>query len=161
MDKKAIKQEKIARFYQELANLDAKRQKCDGVVVTPVQVVDFQIYSTIERLKREYNREPDDGVEWLDPFGGSGIYLARLLQIVDLPPERKWDLAQNCAMIEIDKQAAQIAANNLAGVLFEETGRVGVIHVVHHDTFDLSPNLSVWDLPTVLPVKLGVDLNAL
>lgn len=151
-----MEQERIARLYQELANSDAKRQKCDGVVVTPVQVVDFQIRSTIDSLKREHNREPDDGVEWFDPFGGSGIYLARLLQTVDLPPERKWALAQNCVMIEIDRQAAQIAANNLAGVLFEETGRVGCIHVICHDTFTLSPEVDLWALPTVLPNALGV-----
>lgn len=142
---KAKEQELISLVYQEKANLDAKRQKRDGVVVTPTQVVDFQIRSVIAAIKNEHKLEPDEGIEWLDPFGGSGIYTARLLQIVDLPPERKYALSQNCIVVEIDPIAAQICADNLARVLKEETGIDGYIRVICTDTFALSSDADLWD----------------
>ena len=115
---KQLEQEAIARTYQQL--VEARRQQRDGVVVTPCEVVDFQIRSTLEAVKQQYGRAPDDGIEWLDPFGGTGIYTARLLQLAPLPPERKRRLAANCAVVETDREAAQMAANNLAAVYEEE-----------------------------------------
>lgn len=140
---KAQHQESISRGYQEQANLDAKRQKRDGVVVTPTEVVDFQIRSVIEQVK-SMGRLPHEGVEWLDPFGGSGIYTARLLQIVDLTPDQKYELSQNCVVIEISLAAAQIAADNLASVVFEETGRRGAVRVICADTFSIEPDQDLW-----------------
>lgn len=150
---KAKEQEAISLHYQEEANKNKQRQKRDGVVVTPTEVVDFQILSTIAQIKQIYNKEIDDGIEWLDPFGGSGIYTARLLQIADLTPERKYALSQNCIVIEICPIAAQICANNLAKVLFEETGINGFIRVICTDTFALSPDTDLWaeSLPVVYP----------
>lgn len=142
---KAAEQEAISLHYQEKANLDARRQKRDGVVVTPTQVVDFQIRSTVAMVKQQYGRDPDEGIEWLDPFGGSGIYTARLLQIVDLSPERKATLASHCIVAEIDPVAAQICANNLAAVFREEIGYDGEIRVLNIDTFSLHPDADLWD----------------
>ena len=150
-DARSSRQCQIALDYQN--SVESKRKDRDGVVVTPVEVVDFQIRSALEQLKTQFNRAPDDDVEWLDPCGGTGIYTARLLQLVDLPPERKLKMSANCVMIEIDPTAAQIAANNLAQVLFEETGVVGAIRVICTDTLDLDPRIDLWrsDLPVVLP----------
>ncbi len=147
---KAAEQTQIALAYQHSA--DAKRKKHDGVVVTPVEIVDFQIRSVLHLLA-EQGREPDDHVEWLDPFGGTGIYTARLLQIVDLPPHRKRALAANCVVIEIDPAAAQVAANNLARVHLQETGEPGEVRVICIDTLTLSPTVDLWDdrLPLVHP----------
>jgi predicted helicase len=152
-NEKAQEQEVISRHYQEEANKNINRQKRDGVVVTPTEVVDFQIKSVIERMKTVHGRDPDQDLEWLDPFGGSGIYTARLLQIVDLPPDRKYALSQNCIVIEIDPIAAQICANNLAKVLLEETGVNGFVRVICTDTFALSPDADLWadSLPVVKP----------
>ena len=152
-DAKAARQEAISRSYQEQANLDAKRQKRDGVVVTPTEVVDFQIRSVIEQVK-SMGRLPHEGVEWLDPFGGSGIYTARLLQIVDLTPDQKYELSQNCVVLEINPVAAQIAANNLAAVVLEETGRVGAVRVICADTFAINPNQDLWcdSLNVIAPI---------
>lgn len=152
---KAAEQYRIASGYQGIANQDAKRQQRDGVVVTPVEVVDFQVRSVLDQVAK-MGREPDDGIEWLDPFGGSGIYTARLLQLVDLPPERKRAMADNCVMIELDPTAAQIAANNLAAVYHEEAGVPGCIRVICADTFALPANADLWDdgLPVVRPNTL-------
>ena len=140
---KAQHQESISRGYQEQANLDAKRQKRDGVVVTPTEVVDFQVRSAIEQVKN-MGRLPHEGVEWLDPFGGSGIYTARLLQIVDLTPHQKYELSQNCVVIEIDPVAAQIAADNLAAVVLQETGCRADVRVICADTFSIDPSADLW-----------------
>lgn len=150
---KAAEQTRIALEYQRSVNArNARRQKADGVVVTPVGIVDFQIRSALEQVAA-MGREPDDSIEWLDPCGGTGIYTARLLQLVDLPPHRKRAMADNCAVIEIDAFAAQMAANNLGAVYLEETGVRGAVRVICADTFALPPDVDLWgdDLPLVLP----------
>lgn len=139
---KQLEQEQISLSYQ--TGVSKRRGQRDGVVVTPCEVVDFQIKSVLAQLAA-MNREPDKGVEWLDPFGGSGIYTARLLQIVDLPPERKRVLAGNCIVVEIDPEAAQIAADNLARVYQEECGTSGAVRVICCDTFSLEPNTDLWN----------------
>lgn len=141
---KAADQRRISLEYQEEANLNARRKALEGVVVTPVEVVDFQIRSTIEKIKEAYGVDADEGVEWLDPFGGTGIYTARLLQTVDLPPHRKAALARNCVVIEICPLAAQRAADNLLSVAFEETGEHIEIRVLNADTFTLPPGADLW-----------------
>lgn len=140
---KRAEQTRIASGYQ--GDVEERRQRRDGVVVTPVEVVDFQIRSAIHSLKEQFGRAPDEGVNWLDPFGGTGIYTARLLQIVDLPPSRKRQLAENCVVIEIDPTVAQVCANNLAKVYREETGEAGAVRVICADTFSLPPEVDLWD----------------
>jgi predicted helicase len=148
---KAKEQQSISQNYQEIANLDAKRKQREGVVVTPTQVVDFQIKSVIDKIKSQ-GYEIDE-VEWADPFGGSGIYTARLLQICELSPMRKAKLASNCVVIEIDPVAAQICADNLAKVYFEETGCT--------NTFTIEPDVNLWyeRLPLILPKCVENDLD--
>ena len=52
-----------------------------GIVYTPVEVVDFILHSANEVLQQEFGRSlSDEGVHVLDPFTGTGIFLARLLQ---------------------------------------------------------------------------------
>lgn len=138
---KAAEQTKLAADYQYSVN--ERRQRRDGVVVTPIEVVDFQIHSVAHLLAAQ-GREPDDCVEWLDPFGGTGIYTARTLQILDLSPERKRTLAENCIVIEIDPDAAQVCFENLARVYREETGRTGFVRVICADTFTLPPDYDLW-----------------
>ncbi len=149
---KRAEQMRVASNYQAHVNKDTRRQQRDGVVVTPIEVVDFQVRSTLGLLKQQ-KKEPDVGVEWLDPFGGTGVYTARLLQLVDLPPHRKRGMADNCIVIEIDPDAAQFAANNLAAVYEEETGVKGCVRVICTDTFALPANTDLWGegLPVVQP----------
>jgi len=52
-----------------------------GVVYTPVEIVDFMIYSIEDILKKEFNRSMnDENVHILDPFTGTGTFITRLLQ---------------------------------------------------------------------------------
>ena len=52
-----------------------------GIVYTPVEVVDFILDSVNDVLKKEFNRTiSSKGVHVLDPFAGTGTFLARLIQ---------------------------------------------------------------------------------
>ena len=93
-------------------------------MVTPVEIVDFQIRALADVLKRRGMSFADQRVQVTDPFGGTGIYLARLMQISGLTPDELDDLYHNrMTMIEIDKTACQMADANLRQVFYEETGR--------------------------------------
>lgn len=52
-----------------------------GIVYTPVEVVDFIVHSVGYILKKEFDRSlSDENVHVLDPFTGTGTFIARLLQ---------------------------------------------------------------------------------
>ena len=95
-DFKVIWQEILAQAYQEYtAAKNTSRGKQDGVVVTPVEIVDFQIRALADVLKRRGMSFADPRVQVTDPFGGTGIYLARLMQISGLTPDELDDLYHN------------------------------------------------------------------
>lgn len=59
-----------------------------GIVYTPVEVVDFIINSVEDVLKKEFGRSiSDENVHVLDPFTGTGTFIARLLQSGIIKPE--------------------------------------------------------------------------
>lgn len=143
-DHKSTRQHQIALDYQ--CGTDTSRGKRDGVVVTPVEVVDFIIRGTIDQIRDRHGVGPEDPrVKILDPFGGTGIFLARLMQTVDLTAQQKIDLAKRCRMVEIDPEACAIARANLTAVMAEETGQAEIVpKVINADTFTLGDE--VWDL---------------
>ena len=52
-----------------------------GIVYTPVEVVDFIIYSVDHVLQQEFDRRlSDENIHILDPFTGTGTFITRLLQ---------------------------------------------------------------------------------
>jgi predicted helicase len=52
-----------------------------GIVYTPIEVVDFIIYSVADILHNEFNRSiSDENIHILDPFTGTGTFITRLLQ---------------------------------------------------------------------------------
>lgn len=52
-----------------------------GIVYSPVEVVDFIIYSVADILKKEFGRDiSDENIHLLDPFTGTGTFITRLLQ---------------------------------------------------------------------------------
>lgn len=52
-----------------------------GIVYSPVEVVDFIIYSVNDILIKEFGRSiSDENVHLLDPFTGTGTFITRLLQ---------------------------------------------------------------------------------
>ena len=59
-----------------------------GIVFTPVEVVDFIIRSADDAMRTAFGqRLGDPGVAIIEPFAGTGTFVARLLQLGIIPPE--------------------------------------------------------------------------
>jgi len=55
-----------------------------GIVYTPIEIVDFMLHSVDRILREEFgSRLGATGVHVLDPFAGTGTFIARLLALVD------------------------------------------------------------------------------
>ena len=59
-----------------------------GIVFTPVEVVDFIIRSADDAMRTAFGQSlGDSGVAIIEPFAGTGTFVARLLQLGVIPPE--------------------------------------------------------------------------
>ena len=59
-----------------------------GIVFTPVEVVDFIIRSADDAMRTAFGQSlGDPGVAIIEPFAGTGTFVARLLQLGIIPPE--------------------------------------------------------------------------
>ena len=59
-----------------------------GIVFTPVEVVDFIIRSADNAMRTAFGQSlGDPGVAIIEPFAGTGTFVARLLQLGVIPPE--------------------------------------------------------------------------
>ncbi|MTI96806.1 MAG: helicase [Firmicutes bacterium] len=114
-----------------------------GIVYTPVEVVDFIIYSVNDLLKKEFGRSISDGnVHVLDPFTGTGTFITRLLQSglidkKDLENKYRHELHAN----EIVLLAYYIAAVNIENAYHDQIGEQSDYKpfegIVLTDTFQL------------------------
>ncbi|MCB1020650.1 MAG: N-6 DNA methylase, partial [Acidobacteria bacterium] len=89
-----------------------------GIVYTPVEVVDFVLRSVDAVLREHFDESiSSEGVHVLDPFTGTGTFLARLLQldlIADADLQRKYERELHAN--EIVLLAYYIAAVNVEAV---------------------------------------------
>lgn len=98
-----------------------KQQSKLGIVYTPVEIVDFINQSVADLLKREFGTDiAEEGVHILDPFTGTGTFIARLMQSGLIPKERlpkkfEHELHAN----EIVPLAYYVASMNVEGVFHE------------------------------------------
>ena len=68
-------------FFQSAMKETVKRV---GIVYTPVQIVDFMIRSAAAICQKEFGRSiGSENLHILDPFAGTGTYLARLIEMKD------------------------------------------------------------------------------
>ena len=82
LDNSAARQRVLMELYEKFF-ATAMKKDADrlGIVYTPVEVVDFILESADRVLRDEFGRSlSDEDVHVLDPFTGTGIFLARLLQ---------------------------------------------------------------------------------
>ena len=113
-------------FFRQALNKEATRL---GVVYTPAPLVDFLLRSADWALQEHFGKNlADEGVAILDPFAGTGTFLARLMADAELLPDealrRKYGRAvDDCELHanEILLLAYYIAAVNLAQA-YEERG---------------------------------------
>lgn len=98
-----------------------KQQEKLGIVYTPVEIVDFINQSVADVLKNEFHTSIEaEGIHVLDPFTGTGTFIARLMQSGliakdKLPAKFKNDLHAN----EIMPLAYYVASMNLESVFYE------------------------------------------
>ena len=154
IDNSEGRQKVLSELYENFF-VTALRKEADrlGIVYTPVEVVDFILHSADEILQDEFGRTlSDEGVHVLDPFTGTGTFLARLLQSGLIQPddlERKYrdELHAN----ELVLLAYYIATVNIEEVFRgrrgEDSGYEPFTGIVLTDTF----NLNKAEDPTLFP----------
>ena len=154
IDNSEGRQKVLSELYENFF-VTALRKEADrlGIVYTPVEVVDFILHSANEILQDEFGRNlNDEGVHILDPFTGTGTFLARLLQSDLIQPddlERKY--RQELHANELVLLAYYIAAVNIEEVFRgrrgEDSGYEPFNGIVLTDTF----NLNKAEDPTLFP----------
>ena len=145
IDNSEGRQKVLSELYENFF-ITALRKEADrlGIVYTPVEVVDFILHSANEILQGEFEKSlSDEGVHVLDPFTGTGTFLARLLQSDLIQPddlERKYraELHAN----ELVLLAYYIATINIEEVFRgqrgEDSGYEPFTGIVLTDTFNLN-----------------------
>ncbi|EOC3263991.1 DEAD/DEAH box helicase family protein [Campylobacter upsaliensis] len=88
------KQNLIKSLYENLFKAAFKKtQEKLGIVYTPIELVDFIIYSLEFVLKKHFDKSlSDKGVNIYDPFTGTGTFITRLIQsgLLDKNLEHKY-----------------------------------------------------------------------
>lgn len=87
--KTAARQKFIAGLYDRFfSKAFPKMTDRLGIVYTPVEVVDFILHSVDDILRTEFNCSfGSQGVKILDPFTGTGIFIARLIECGVIEPQ--------------------------------------------------------------------------
>jgi predicted helicase len=90
IDSAAGKQKIVVELYDKFfRNAFPKMTERLGIVYTPVEVVDFIIHSVNDILQKEFGQTfGSDGVHIIDPFAGTGTFIARLLQSGLIKPDQ-------------------------------------------------------------------------
>jgi predicted helicase len=114
-----------------------------GIVYTPVEVVDFIIYSVDDVLKKEFGRNiSDENVNILDPFTGTGTFITRLIQSGLIRPEDlKRKYKNEIFANEIVLLAYYIAAVNIENAYHDALGTENYVPfdgICLTDTFQLT-----------------------
>lgn len=130
-----------ARFYAQADRVRAREDEKSKdsqikreTVYTPVECVDFINQSVAAILMREFGVSMNDPrVEVLDPFAGTGIFLARAEEAGLIDPTRQF-----VHQIELVQDSAEISARNVPGAKTHCT-----------DTFALDPCVDLNAMQTV------------
>ena len=109
-----------------------------GIVYTPVECVDFILYSVNDVLKKEFGKGlTDENIHLLDPFTGTGTFITRLLQsglidLKDLERKYKHEIHAN----EIVLLAYYIATINIENAYHDATPEEDGIGTATYTQFD-------------------------
>ena len=112
-----------------------------GIVYTPTEIVDFIIRATGELLAREFEGASlgDPGVHILDPFTGTGTFIARLIARLEPDALRRKYASGELHANEIQLLAYYIAAANIEAAYRERAGEERPFEqLVFTDTFRLA-----------------------
>ena len=123
-----------------------------GVVSTPEEVVDFMVRSTNDLLQQEFGLSlGTKGVHIIDPFTGTGTFIAHVLQSgLIAPHEMEHKYREEIHANEIVMLAYYIAALNI------ETTWQTVRNITHHEEFKgicLTDTFQMYEGKTDLAVR--------
>ena len=125
LDNSEARQKVLMELYEKFFATAMKKDTARlGIVYTPSEIVNFILASADEVLRDEFGRcLSDEGVNVLDPFTGTGIFLVRLLQsalIRDADLRRKY-------RDELHANEIVLLAYYIAAIHIEEAfhGRLG------------------------------------
>ena len=112
-----------------------------GIVYTPVEVVDYIIHSIQHVLKTEFGVGFDDAsVKVLDPFAGTGVFIARLMQSGLLGSNMYNKYKKDLHMNELLLLAYYVAMANIETTYYRLKRRhVPYDNACYVDTFTLDP----------------------
>ena len=109
-----------------------------GIVYTPVECVDFILYSVNDVLKKEFGKGlTDENIHLLDPFTGTGTFITRLIQsglieLKDLERKYKHEIHAN----EIVLLAYYIATINIENAFHDATPEDDGMGTAIYNQFD-------------------------
>ena len=145
LENSEARQQVLKELYEHFFKIAVKKQaERLGIVYTPTEVVDFILRSADHVLREEFGKGlTDASVHVLDPFTGTGIFLARLLQlglVDDADLERKF--REEMHANEVVLLAYYIAAVNIEEAYRGRRGADAVYEpfggIVLADTFNLN-----------------------
>ena len=127
LDNAEARQKVLLELYERFFSLALKKEaERLGIVYTPIEVVDFILYSADHALHQHFGcRLTDEKVHVLDPFTGTGTFIVRLLQNPELI--RDEDLIRKFQS-ELHANEIVLLAYYIAAINIEETyhGRRGM-----------------------------------
>ena len=150
------KQKVITALYEKFfKNAFPKDQAINGVVYTPQEIVDFIIHSCVDVLKEEFGVDiNDEGVNVLDPFTGTGTFIARLMESGLITKENLFRKYQNELFAnEITLLAYYIATVNIENTFARISGSSVYIpfeNILLTDTFNIDEICRLKGVQTTL-----------
>ena len=160
------RQEVLSDLYEQFFKKALKKEADRlGIAYTPIELVDFVLYSVNDVLQEEFGKNiSDEDVHVLDPFTGTGTFLVQLLQSGlihsdDLERKYRKELHAN----EILLLAYYIASVNIEeafrGQRGEDKGYEPFEGIVLTDTFNLNKNKEEDAQYSLLPKEWLPDNN--
>ena len=157
------RQQVLSDLYEQFFKKALKKESDRlGIVYTPVEVVDFILHSANEVLQNEFGRSLSDAdVHILDPFTGTGTFLALLLQSEGLihPDDLERKYRKELHANEILLLAYYIASVNIEEAFRGQRGGDSDYEpfkrIILTDTF----NLNKSEQPTLFPKDRMAENN--
>ena len=126
-------------FFRKAFPKDAERL---GIVYTPVEIVDFIIRSVEDLLQQEFGASlSHEGVHVLDPFTGTGTFVARLIQSGLIGPD---DLERKYRS-EIHANEIMLLAYYIAAVNIENSYNEAVLAAGRESEYEPFPGIVLTD----------------
>jgi len=142
IDNNASRQKLITELYERFFKLAFPEQvRKLGIVYTPIEIVDFILWSVEHILVSEFNSSiSQEGIKVIDPFTGTGTFIVRLLQSGIINNEKlAYKYHNEIFASEIVLLAYYIAAINIESTLSEitESGYSPFDGIILADTFQM------------------------